>query len=181
MKTYNKNNFHKHTFCIFTEVSATEILNLKLNYISKSGSEYCFTEKGVYRKSNHWGRAANCKWRLQSNNLDENSRVKVGYANWNEFYPIDEITKLYFIKVDFDKKIAHYFHKNLSENNEDYLRNATETTKRIKEIRNLLSNPKKIDYWEVKEDFESILIKVINLMITTDHNLLQIKHKIASQ
>ncbi len=180
MKTYNKNNFHKHTFCIFTEVSASEILDLKLNYISKSGSEYCFTKNGVFRKSNHWGRAANCKWRLKNNDLEENSRTKVGYANWNEFHSIDEITKLYFIQVDFNKNTTNYFHKNLSESNEVYLRNATETTKRIKEIRNLLSNPKKLEYWEVKEDFESLLIKVINLMIITDYNLLEIKHKIFS-
>lgn len=181
MKIYNKNNFHKHTFCIFKEVSAIEIRDLKLNYISKSGSEYCFTENGVYRKSNHWGRAANCKWRLQSNDLAENSRVKVGYAHWNEFHPIDEMTKLYFIKVDFDNKTAHYFHKNLAENKDVYLRNASETTKRIKEIRNLFSNPKKLEYWNLKEDFESVLIKVINLMITTDYNLLQIKNKISNQ
>ena len=181
MKIYNKTNFHKHTFCIFTEVSATEIEDLKLSYISKSGSEYSFTEQGVYRKSNHWGRAANCKWRLQSRDLNETSRVKVGFANWTEFHSINETEKLYFIKVDFDKKTAQYFHKNTSQSQDNFLRNAAETTKRVKEIRSLLANPKKLEYWEVNEDFELLLINVINLMITTDYNLLQIKQKMLEQ
>ena len=64
-KTYNKTNFHKHTFCIFKEVDFETIQNLKPNYKSKSGSSYFFTDQGVYRLSNHWGRAANCKWRLE--------------------------------------------------------------------------------------------------------------------
>ena len=67
IETYNKTNFHKHTFCIFQEVDFELIKNLKLNFKSKSGSSYYFVENGVYRLSNHWSRVANCKWRLDKN------------------------------------------------------------------------------------------------------------------
>ena len=70
-KTYNKTNFHKHTFCIFHEVDFDVVKELKPNYTSKSGSSYYFVESGVYRFSNHWGRAANCKWRLSRNSEKE--------------------------------------------------------------------------------------------------------------
>jgi len=102
-KTYNKNNFHSHTFCIFQEVGLEELQNLSLNYKSKSGSCYYFTKTGVYRLSNHWGRAANCKWRLinDKDNINSN-RTKLGYANWSDFYPDNDYEKLYFIKVDYD-------------------------------------------------------------------------------
>lgn len=178
MKIYNKTNFHKYTFCIFTEVSIAEIAALKLNYTSKSGSEYSFTTTGVYRKSNHWGRAANCKWRLQSNGLEQSSRVKVGYANWDEFHSINEIEKLYFIEVDFTEKSVQYYHKNTSKNQERFLRNAVDTTKRVKEIRNILPDGKNLKYWDTEEDFDSLLFKVIQLMISTDYTLLQIKQQL---
>ena len=83
-KKYNKNNFHKHTFCEFTEVDATTISNIEWHYKSKSGSGYCFTEQGVYRISNHWGRAANCRWRLISRassktGANTSSRAKINF------------------------------------------------------------------------------------------------------
>lgn len=178
MKTYSKYNFHRNTFCVFKEVTTAEIEGLKTNFVSKSGSSYIFTAKGVYRTSNHWGRAANCKWRLQSHNLEESSRTKVGYANWNEFHPIDEITKLYYIEVDLEEKTAQYLHKSSASGKTYYLRTATETTKRVKEIRSLLANPKKLEYWEVALDFDTLLSRVIHQMIATDATLLQIKHTI---
>ncbi|WP_432671329.1 hypothetical protein [Flavobacterium sp. SM2513] len=178
MTSYTKYNFHKYTFCIFTEVPAAEVSALALHYTSKSGSEYSFTKEGVYRKSNHWGRAANCKWRLQSKGLDESSRVKVGFALWTEFHAINENDKLYFIEVDFDNEAVQYYHKNTSDSQTNYLRTAAATTKRVKEIRNLLSNTKKLTYWDAEEDLESLLSKVVHLLITTDFNLLQIKNEL---
>jgi len=178
MKIYNKNNFHKHTFCIFKEVDSSEIEHLKTNFISKSGSSYLFTEEGVYRKSNHWGRAANCKWRLESN-LSEASRTKIGFAKWNEFHPINEIEKLYFIEVDFCAKEVQYHHKNSSNRTDLFLRNATETTKRVREIRQLYKNDKKLHHWETTLDFDRLLYFVVGFLVTTDLKLLEIKQKIS--
>ncbi len=134
---YNKSNFHNRTFCIFTEVEKDAINDLKLNFKSKSGSSYYFTEVGVYRLSNHWGRAANCKWRLISD-AKNNNRTKLGFANWNEFYPDNDFEKLYFVEVSFDTQSVNYYHKQ-SENFtlDKVLRTSTETTKLIKQIRTL--------------------------------------------
>ena len=49
MKIYHSKNFHKHTFCLWTEVSQTDFDLQKPQFKSKSGSEYYFTEKGVYQ------------------------------------------------------------------------------------------------------------------------------------
>lgn len=96
-KIYNKTNFHQHTFCVFQEVLLVEIQNLNPNYKSKSGSSYYFLEMGVFRLSNHWGRAANCKWRLESNTTQSTNRTRLGFANWTSFHNDNDIEKLYFI------------------------------------------------------------------------------------
>lgn len=177
MKIYNKTNFHKYTFCIFKEVMPDEIADLGVNFESKSGSSYYFTETGIYRKSNHWGRAANCKWRLQT--IDNNTcRTKIGFAQWTHFHPINEVDKLYFIEVDFTTKSVQYNHKNVSTESNLYLRNAAATTKRVKEIRDLLANEKKIKYWDFEDNFNQLLQSVIHLLVTTDFTLLQIKNKL---
>lgn len=177
MKIYNKTNFHKHTFCIFKEVPPIEIADLDVNFESKSGSSYYFAETGVYRKSNHWGRAANCKWRLQIIG-DNTSRTKIGFAPWNHFHPINEVDKLYYIEVDFASKSVQYNHKNIAVESNVYLRNAAATTKRVKEIRALLANDKKLKYWDVEDNFDQLLHRVIHLLLTTDFTLLEIKNKL---
>ena len=178
MKIYTKYNFHKHTFCVFNEVSETEIAELQLNFSTKSRSSYYFTAKGVFRKSDHWGRAANCKWRLQSTDSNENSRTKIGYADWNGFHSINEVDQLYYIEVNFDEKTVQYNHKNTSKESNLYLRNASDTAKRVKEIRNLLENYRKLTYWNFEIEDEELIEKVVQLMIATDFTLLQIKHKL---
>jgi hypothetical protein len=132
---YNRSNFHNRTFCIFEEVDLEVINPLKPNFKSKSGSSYYFTEEGVYRLSNHWGRAANCKWRLISDPKNDN-RTKLGFANWNAFYPDNDFEKLYFIEVNYDTQSVNYYHKQTENYTLDkILRTASETTKRIKQIR----------------------------------------------
>jgi hypothetical protein len=98
MKTYNQNNFHKHTFCLWKEVSPADFEVQKPQFKSKSGSEYYFTTEGVYRTSNHWGRAANCRWRLVSQGNYKSQHTIVGFAKWTDFYPNDETAKLFFIQ-----------------------------------------------------------------------------------
>lgn len=118
------------------------IADLKLSYKSKSGSSYYFTKNGVYRLSNHWGRAANCKWRLQVNSKTQSSnsnRTKLGFAKWTDFYPDNDLEKLYFIEVDFENKTVNFFHKQSEHYSENkVLRTASETTKLIQQIRMLL-------------------------------------------
>ncbi len=175
IKIYNKSNFHRHTFCVFMEVELATIEGLKVDYKSKSGSSYYFTIEGVYRMSNHWGRAANCKWRLESSNPKSKSRTRIGYAPWNSFHADNDIDKLYFITVDFDKNTVFYSHKNAAISPEQaMLRTATETTKIIKQIRSLFDH----DAWAKHFDSEDIVVirkKIIEKLIQTNQSLQQIK------
>ena len=118
LKKYNKTNFHKHTFCEFIEVDVATIPTIDWHYKSKSGSGYCFTEEGVYRISNHWGRAANCRWRLISNSkTSSNSKInngenRIGFAKWIDFYPNNETENFFYVEVNFDDKEVTFQHKN---------------------------------------------------------------------
>ena len=155
LKKYNKTNFHKHTFCEFTEVDSVALSSLEWHYKSKSGSNYSFTNEGVYRISNHWGRAANCRWRLISNSdlKVNNSQPRIGYANWKDFYPNNETENLFYIEVDFNTKEVTFQHKNNPKyNSKAVLRNASETAKVIRQIKEILET----DSWAKYLDFENL-------------------------
>ena len=177
IKTYNRTNFHRHTFCVFQEMDLSLVANQKPDYTSKSGSSYYFAENGVYRLSNHWGRAANCKWRLQTQKNNNLSRTRLGFALWNAFYSDNDTEKLYFIAVDFETQTVHYQHKESAAYQEQFqLRTATETTKIIKEIRNLLTN----DSWAKHFDQPIAVLRntIIEQLITTNESLIDIKRKL---
>lgn len=177
-KLYNRTNFHQHTFCVFKEVDCKSIEGLNSNYTSKSGSVYFFTDEGVYRQSNHWGRAANCKWRLESNTIKSASRNKIGFALWTDFHSNNDFEKLYFIRVNFQDKSANYFHKNYSLDNENtVLRTASETTKTLKIIRNLFENDAWAKHFQ-NTNPEELRVKIINKLITTNETLQQIKSEL---
>ena len=113
---------------------------MKIQYDSKSGSKYYYTKSGMYRLSNHWGRLANSKWRLEPLEPVTNSKFKLGYASWDNFYPDNALEELYYLEVNFAKKTVNYQHKNNPNfDNKALLRTSFETTKRIKQVRNLLN------------------------------------------
>lgn len=176
-KIYDSTNFHKHTFCVFKVVPYEAISGLKPNYISKSGSTYYFMEKGIYRLSNHWGRAAKCKWRLQNNGSSSIERTKLGYANWCDFHPDNETGKWYFIVVNYDSKEVRYEHKNSTGSIiAAELRTASETEKTIKIIRKLLTT----DNWAKHYTMEINTLRkyCINQLINTTKTLQQIKSEL---
>ncbi|AWI26654.1 hypothetical protein [Flavobacterium pallidum] len=139
MSQYNKTNFHKHTFCVFEEKPLSEVSGMRPNHKSKSGSSYFFMESGVYRLSDHWGRAANCKWRLEA--ADKKHGLRLGFAFWATFHPDNETEKLYFIDYDPQTRTVVYQHKNnLKLDDVKTLFSAPEVTKRIREIRSLFAS-----------------------------------------
>src|SRR5690554_1176140 len=81
---YNRFNFYKNTFAVFTKTVQPENF-VKPHYISKYGSRYFFTEEGVYRYSNHWGRVGNCRWRLESVDYKQQT-MYWGFCRWEHFY-----------------------------------------------------------------------------------------------
>lgn len=175
---YDKTNFHKYTFCIFKQVGLNEVENQKPNYKSKSGSSYYFTETGVYRLSNHWGRAANCKWRLQPSQNPGTQRTKLGFARWEQFHSDNDTEKLYFVEVDFENGSVTFNHKsNESKDPAAILRTASETTKRIKQIRNLFDNDSWTQHYPQKNS-EAVKKEVITKLIQTEKSIQQIKSEI---
>lgn len=179
-KRYNKTNFHKHTFCEFAEVELATISTIDWTYQSKSGSGYCFTEKGVYRISNHWGRVANCRWRLISNSSSKinNSLQRVGYAHWFDFYPNNETENLFYIEVNFDTKEVTFQHKNNpSYDGKIVLRNASETAKVIRQIKEILESDAWAKYY-CFEDIEKVRLHVIHTLISTNVSWNQIRKEL---
>ncbi|MFN7045056.1 MAG: hypothetical protein ACK4M1_07650 [Flavobacterium sp.] len=178
LKKYNKTNFHKHTFCEFIEVDAAAIPNIDWHYKSKSGSGYCFTEEGVYRVSNHWGRAANCRWRLISEIKNPNQKERIGYAKWIDFYPNNETENLFYVEVNFETKEATFKHKN----NPNYegkavLRNASETAKVIRQIKEILESDTWAKYLDF-DDLEQLRKEIITKLIQTSFSFAEIKRSL---
>ena len=171
-------NSFKNTFCVFREVLSNEIEGLKKQFESKAGSTYYYTEEGMYRVSNHWGRLANSKWRLIAMEPETSSKVKIGYASWKEFYPDNAEDKLYYIEADFVRNLATYQHKN----NPDYdhkaiLRTGFETAKRLKQVRNLQQLTSWAKYFDY-DDIDDLRKQIINELIYTEKTLEEIKREI---
>ena len=98
----------KNTFCVFHEVLPDRIEGMAVQYDSKSGSKYYYTKDGMYRLSNHWGRLANSKWRLEPMEPETDSKFKIGFAAWNEFYPDNAEEELYYLEANYEKKTVNY-------------------------------------------------------------------------
>lgn len=150
---------------------------MKISYKSKSGSQYIFTETGVYRISDHWGRAANCRWRLMPLSDYTNQNTTVGFANWSNFYPNDDVSKLYFIQVNFDEKAVNFFHKNAAEyDGKAILRNGNATSKVIQNIKLILNETvwaKHLKY----NNFNELQKNIISDLINSDRTFVEIKRQ----
>jgi len=172
---YGRHNFHKHTFCIWKEVLFTEISDLKISYTSQSGSRYIFESEGLYRISNHWGRVANCHWRLLPLVEFKSQHDIVAFAKWSDFYANDDTSKLFFIKVDFLSNEVNFYYKQCSgEEKALILRNAKETTKTIRIIKEILTETNWAKYLKYN-DFEILKKQVLNELITTNKTFLEVK------
>lgn len=172
MKTYDKTNFFKHTFCEFTQVDDFEFPK-KTNYKSKSESYYFYTEDGVYRKSNHWGRVANCRWKLISTENYKNQNIVIGFAKWSDFYPINSTEKNFYIAVDFELKMAKLQPK--KGNTTTYLFSFFEAQKRIQQINHLFKNNKWANYYSLEID--ELRYKIVNEFVNSEKTLQKIKRQ----
>lgn len=168
----------KNTFCVFQEESIDSINGLELQYDSKSGSKYYYTKAGMYRLSNHWGRLANSKWRLEPLDPESGSKIKLGFAPWVNFYADNAIEELYYIEANYIKNTVNYQHKNNPKyDNKAVLRTSFETTKRIKQIRNLLSLTSWAKYFDY-DDLDVLRQQIVNELIFTNKTLEEIKRQI---
>lgn len=171
MKTFTSNNFFAYTFCEFQQVNSDFFTKNKLHFKSKTGSQYFYTEEGVYRYSNHWGRVANCRWRLLSDEKIKNQYYYVGFSKWTDFYALNEVEKQFYISVDFENKTVDFHHKGTSENT--FLFFAETAQKRVAQIRKLFSNDLWASYY--KTDIETLRKKIISEYIQSNKTLQQLK------
>ncbi len=180
IRVYTRHNFFKNTYCVFRGASLREISRRKPSYRSESGSTYYYTRQGVYRLSNHWGRAAKCQWRLVSDVPAEIDDLRLGYADWVDFREnLDADVDAYYISVDFDTKKVSYMHKDNPEYDQlAVLRTADATRKLIKQIKNLLETHKWAKYYEY-EDLEEFRKEVVTRLIDSDISLNELRRELA--
>ncbi|MBW4361826.1 hypothetical protein [Flavobacterium taihuense] len=173
----------KNTFCVFHEVSPDRIAGMPVQYDSQSGSKYFYTTEGMYRLSNHWGRLANSKWRLEAMEPDcldayNDSKFKIGFAAWNEFYPDNAEDKLYYLEADYVKKTVNYQHRNNPKyDSKAILRTSFATAKRIKQIRNLFELTSWAKYFDC-DDIDELRKEIIEGLIFTNKTLEEIKREL---
>lgn len=170
MKTYNQTNFFKHTFCEFQQVDNFDFPE-NTNYKSKSESSYFYTDEGVYRKSNHWGKVSNCRWSLKTKKHYKNQNTVIGFANWSDFYPINSSEKLFFISVDFDKKLVTV--KASKNKKKKHVITLTKALKKKKQINNLFKNDSWTAYYTLEKD--KLLKELVTAFINSNKSLQEIK------
>lgn len=166
---FNRQNFHRHTFCIWQERPLSDIDGRLPQHSSRTGSQYYFNEEGVYRLSGHWARVANCRWRLEGK---EGKGTRLGYARWTDFLPNNDTERLYWIEVDFERKEASYRHRDQGEV-KGLLRTAADTIRRMREVRKILHT----DDWAayVNGDAEIVRKQWIQELVETDRPLVHIR------
>jgi len=136
-----------------------------VHFKSKSGSYYFYADGGVYRYSNHWGRVASCRWKIKGIENYKNQKYYVGFAKWQDFYPLNDTDKVFYIDVNFETqqtKISRI--SSIENNNEKYLMNSSLVHQRVKQIQNLFKEYKWAKYIDAHiDDAREILIeKLIN-------------------
>lgn len=170
---YHKFNFYRSTYCEFEMQNINFFDDMKAHFQSKSGSYYYYTEDGVFRYSNHWGRVANCRWKIQGIDNYKNQQYYVGYANWSSFYPLNSIDKVFYLEVDYTKAKASIKRVEEGLENNHFLMNSELVHQRLKQVQTLFKEYKWARYYE--EDIDVLRKKIINKLITTNKTLQQIK------
>ncbi len=172
---FHKQNFFKNTYCIFKTVAIEIIKDKTPDYISRSGSQYFYTDEGVYRISSHWGRAATCKWRLQTEAANFRNGVKVGFAKWSSFYRDNDVEKLYFIQKREGANTYEYFHKEEPSYTPNHVvRTADETRKVLRQVKSITKETKWAKYIP-HDDLDDLRAFLINGLITSNNTLQELK------
>ena len=170
MVPYHKNTFFKHTHCEFRQVTDT-VLPEKTHFKSKHNSLYYFTKEGVYRKSNHWGRVATCRWKLIPNRTYKNQQTVLAFAKWEDFYSLNETEKIFYILVNFETKKVSIKSKKVEKTHCLFTLSAAQ--EREKKIKQLFKEEKWALYFN--QSIEELRIKIISELINSDMTLQQIK------
>jgi len=176
LKSYHNFNFFKHTYCEFVMKSESFFLENKIHYKSKSGSLYFYTSKGVYRYSNHWGRVANCRWKINGIENYKNQDRYVGYANWSDFYPLNNYDKAFYIDPNTQNGNGKIYRIKENHSTNNFLMTLEFALKRLKQIKLLFKD----DRWALyfNENVEMVRSKLITKLINSDKPLQALKQSL---
>lgn len=178
MKTKTKLNFHKHTYCEFEKVEITFFKNKVAHYKSKSGSLYLYSEKGVYRYSNHWGRVANCRWKIKGIEDYKNQNYFVGYAKWSNFHSLNSTDKTFYIELAANGEAKIISIKD-SVSNEPFLMTLDFAFKRLKQLKVLYKDYKWATYYH--ENVHLARNILTEKLINSDKTLQELKQSLKNE
>lgn len=175
---FTKNNFFTNTYCIFRGAPLREIKGRTINFKSESGSSYYYTKTGVYRLSNHWGRAATCTWKLISEIPAEIKDLRLGFAAWEDFKKINLVDEdSFYVHVDMENNIVDYRHKDDPDYDQKaFIRSKEETRKVIRNIKNLLQSDKWATYY-FYNNINTFRQEIIRSLINTNKSIDEIKRE----
>jgi len=170
---YNRFNFFKYTFAVFTKVQEPEGF-VKPHYTSKHGSRYFFNGSGVFRYSNHWGRVGNCRWRLDG--IDYRQQLSCwGFCSWDRFYANNELQACFFVEQVGDNRFT-YNHLDNAAGRDVVGRTAADAAKVLKKISEINEDSgwaRHLDY----EDYDELRTHFIKQLMETRKTFSQIRQE----
>lgn len=170
---YNRFNFFRHTFAVFTKAQEPEGF-VKPHYISRHKSRYFFTDTGVFRYSNHWGRVGNCRWRLDG--IDYRQQQSCwGFCSWDRFYANNEQEACFFIEQVAENRFT-YNHLNNAGRKDVVGRTASEAAKILKKINEISEDRSWARYLDY-DDYDEIRNYFIAQLISTRKSFLKIRQE----
>ena len=178
MKEFNRFNFYRFTYCEFVEANMEIIAEKTADFESSCNSTYYYTDEGVYRLADHWGRVANCRWKLKMKKGSKNQKFHLGFAKWSAFLPINDHDRLYYIAVDTNSGKVSFSHYGNDMDTNLYLFTASDAQKRVRQIRNLYESDKWARYYDM--DLEVLRKSLVQELISSDKTLAAIKRSLVS-
>ena len=172
MSLINQKNFFKNTYCEFKEINLNHIEGKRLQFHSASNSKYYYTEQGVYRHANHWGRVANCRWRLKTESKFKNQEYYLGYAKWSDFVHQTDPKKRFTITVDYTAKEV-ILCDTIHHSNNEMLFSISEAQNREKDIIKLLHEERWSKYFT--GNIDELRKEIIAKYLSTNRKLKDIK------
>ena len=172
-KTYHKFNFFKHTYCEFESKKINFFEGKSAHYQSKSGSLYFYADDGVYRYSNHWGRVANCRWKIKGIENYKSQNYYVGFSKWNDFYPLNDTDKVFYLVVNFETKQVKIKRIGKGDDIEEFLMTSEFAHQRLKQIQTLFKEYKWAKYFD--DDIDVVRKRLITGLVTSNKSIQQLK------
>ncbi|MFD1293681.1 hypothetical protein ACFQ5N_07515 [Lutibacter holmesii] len=175
MKTKTKFNFHKHTYCEFEMVDIHFFKEKSPHYKSKSGSLYLYSNNGVYRYSNHWGRVANCRWNIKGVENYKNQNYYIGYAIWSDFHSLNSTEKVFCLEVN-SNEVLKIVHVNEAKKKSPFLMTLDFAHKRLKQINTLYKDYKWATYYH--HDVNLVRDVLIQKLVNSDTPFPELKRNL---